>query len=108
MRKINTEECVKFVKNKLKVKLTYRQEEMLRAFCEGKEVRSARGVGRSTVATAFGMYIANLYDKNDYSVVPEVIIDYHALLDNGIVSNEYIKLMRFTNPETFKKEYECR
>ena len=70
MREMSYEECLEFVKRKLGVKLYPFQEDMLKAFCEGKEIRTSRGIGKTFVAVCFGKYIAYLYDKNDYNKDP--------------------------------------
>lgn len=46
----NYVDCLNFVKYKLRVNLFAYQEQMLKAFCEGKEVRCSRCVGRTYVA----------------------------------------------------------
>jgi len=65
--KIDYEDCLAFLEHELRVRLYPYQKEILKAFCEGKEVRTARGIGRSYVADALGKYVASLYDKNDFS-----------------------------------------
>ena len=108
MRKVNADECINFVKNVLKIKLFDYQEQMLRAFCEGKEVRSARGAGRSYVAKAYGRYVEHLYCDNDYTKEPDVIFDYHHLIANGFSTKERMEQRKLMNPELFEREYECK
>lgn len=62
--KVDYNEASQFIKNKLNIQLFPYQEIMLKAFCDGLNVSSGRGVGRSFVADAFGRYIAYLYGKN--------------------------------------------
>jgi len=81
---------------------------MLKAFCEGKEVRSARCVGRSYVAKLFGQYVANLYDKNDYNKTPDVIFPYSCALNAGLISREFINREKeMLSREAFEREYLC-
>ena len=104
----NYKDCLSFIKHKLRVKLYPYQEEMLRAFCEGKEVRSSRCVGRSYVAQAFGQYVASLYDKNDYSKQPDVIFPYHYAVEHGFITQKMIDHeRRKLSPEMFNREYLC-
>ena len=105
-RKVSYEECLKFIEHKLNIKLYDFQKEIIKAFCEGREVRTSRGAGRTMCADAFGKYISHLYSENDYAVEPEVVIPYTALVKNNIVSEERIKqYMKVLPPERFEREY---
>lgn len=108
MRETKYDECLEFVKRKLGVKLYPFQEDMLKAFCEGKEIRTSRGIGRSFVAACFGKYIAYLYDKNDYSKEPDMIFPYTVAMPYDIYDNELITREKSHMTETvFSKEYLC-
>ena len=52
--KIDYNECSKFIKRELKIHLFPYQEVMLKAMCDGLEIRTARAIGRSFVADALG------------------------------------------------------
>lgn len=104
----NYNDCLSFVKHKLRVKLYPYQEKMLRAFCEGKEVRSARCVGRSYVAQAFGQYVASLHDKNDYSKQPDVVFPYTCAMEYGLITPKMIDHQReILSQAAFNREYLC-
>ena len=108
MREISYEECLEFVKRKLGVKLYPFQEDMLKAFCEGKEIRTSRGIGRTFVAVCFGKYIAYLYDKNDYSKEPNMIFPCMVAMPHDIYYSELVtrEKSRMTEAD-FNREYLC-
>lgn len=105
-RKVSYEDCLRFIEHKLNIKLYDFQKEIIKAFCEGKEVRTSRGVGRTMCADAFGKYIGHLYSENNYGVEPEVIIPYTVLVKNNIISKERIEqYKKVMSPEVFSREY---
>lgn len=73
-KKINADDCIDYVKNKLNIQLFGYQEEMLRAFCEGKKVATGRGIGRTYIARAFSKYIEHLYLEDNYDAKPDITI----------------------------------
>lgn len=102
-------ECSRFIKWKLKITLFPYQEVMLRAMCEGLEIRSARCIGRSFVADAFGKYVASVAGKNNYDKDPDIVFPYTCALESGLLTEEQIALMeRDWSPEVFQKEMLCR
>ncbi len=104
----NYNDCLSFVKHKLRIHLYPFQEEILKAFCEGKEVRTSRCVGRSYVAKAFGQYVASLYDKNNYSKTPDVVFPYSCALNAGLIDREFINSeKKGLSREAFEREYLC-
>lgn len=105
----NYNDCLSFVKHKLRLKLFPYQEEILKAFCEGKEVRTSRCTGRSYIAQAFGQYVASLHDKNNYSREPDVIIPYTCAIEHGLLTQKMIDHARATlNEDMFAREYLCK
>lgn len=107
--KINYADCASFIKHKLRINLYPYQEEMLKAMCDGLEIRSARGIGRSFVAEAFGKYVASIVGKNNYDRTPDVIFPYTCAVESGIISEEQIDMMkRKYNPEVFEREMMCK
>lgn len=107
--KYNYRECSKFVRRELKITLFPYQEVMLKAMCEGMEIRTARGIGRSFVADAFGKYVASLVGKNNYNREPDVVFPYTCALGSGVLIEEQIALMgKECTPEIFEQEMLCR
>lgn len=105
----NYSDCLSYVKRNLKAHLYPYQEEMLKAFCEGKEVRCARGVGRSYVAKLFGQYVASLYDKNNYDKTPDIVFPYTCALNLGLIDRSFIDRVRKELPqETFERDFLCK
>lgn len=104
----NYVDCSNFVKHKLGITLFAYQEQMLKAFCEGKRVRCSRCVGRTYVAQAFGKYVASLYDKNNYNETPDVVFLYECAVDAGLIDKSLIDRERENlSAEVFRREYEC-
>lgn len=105
-RKVLYEDCLKFIEHKLQIKLFDYQKEIIKCFCEGKEIRTARGIGRSMCADAFGKYIAFLHDRNNYGVEPDVVIPYQVAVENGVWTEELIEIVRkHTTQEEFEREF---
>ena len=105
---INYNECSKFIKRELKIHLFPYQEVMLRAMCEGLEIRTARAIGRSFVADAFGKYVASIVGKNNYDKVPDVTFPYTCALRDGVLDEGQVELMRKEcSPEVFEQEMLC-
>lgn len=109
--KINYQECSWFIKRKLGITLFPYQEVMLKAFCEGQTVKTARGIGRSFVADAFGKYVASLVAENDYEKEPDVIFPYTCALRDGVLDKGQIILEQMDkdfDKALFDKEMLCR
>lgn len=105
-RKVSYEDCLKFIEQKLHIKLYDYQKEIIKCFCEGKEIRTARGVGRTMCAKAYGEYITNLYDKNNYETEPEVVIPYNVLIRNGMLDEHRVEAYRkVLSPEEFERDF---
>ena len=97
MNRISYEDCLNFIEHKLHIKLYDFQKEIIKCFCEGKQVITARGIGRTLCAEAYGKYISYVLSKNNYEVEPDVIIPAHVLIKNGAL-DEY-------NVEAFEREF---
>lgn len=105
----NFKDCLYYIKHKLKIHLYPYQELILKAFCEGKEVRTSRCIGRTYVAEAFGKYVANLYSSNNYSKNPDVVFPYDCALKNGLITQNFINQMQNKlSSETFNREFLCK
>lgn len=100
------EDCLKFIEKRKQIQLYDFQKEIIKCFFEGKEVRTARGIGRSMCAKLLGEYITSLFTNNCYQTEPEVIIPYQKALNCGVLSEEHIEFAReCLSPEMFEIEY---
>ena len=105
-RKVSYEDCLNFIEHKLKIKLYDFQKEIIKCFCEGKEIRTARGVGRTVCADAYGKYVSHLLDRNDYEAEPEVTIPYHVLIRNGMLDEHRVEAYRkVLSSEAFERDF---
>lgn len=108
-RKVSYEDCLEFIKHKLHIRLFDFQKEIIKCFCEGKEIRTARGIGRTMCADAYGKYISHLHDLNDYNTDPEVVIPYQVAVKDGVWKEEQIEMIReCTTQEKFEREFSCK
>ena len=100
------EDCLKFIEERKHIHLFDFQKEIIKCFFEGKEVRTAHGIGRSMCANLLGEYIASLFANNCYQTEPEVIIPYQKALNCGLLSKEHIEIAKkYLIPDMFEKEY---
>ena len=90
MKRINADECIKWIKEKKGITLYPYQEVMIRSFCNDEEVLCARGIGRSFVAKLFGAYVAYKYDRNDTTISPDVIIPWTEALRCGVIPDALV------------------
>ena len=105
-RKVSYEDCLNFIEYRLHIKLYDFQKEIIKCFCEGKEVRTPRGIGRTICAEAYGKYISHMLDKNNYEAEPDVIIPYHVLIRNGMLDEHHIEAYRkILSPEAFERDF---
>jgi len=108
----NYEDCIKFVEKVMEKenKTLYNfQKEILKSFFEDKEIRVARGAGRTYLAKLYGLYIGSLYAENDYSIEPEIAIDYLTVMKDvkGQFTN-YSQAKAFGSKDTWETEFECK
>lgn len=109
MMDIKYHECSWFIKHKLKINLLPYQEVMLKAMCDGLEIRSARCIGRSFVADAFGKYVASIAGANNYEKKPDVVFPYTCAIESGIITEERVAhIKQEFKPEVFEREMLCR
>ena len=64
MIKVPYEDCLHFIENYMHIKLLDFQKTLLKAFCNGEDIRCGRGCGRSTVVKGYTEYLSRLLDKN--------------------------------------------
>lgn len=106
--KINYNECSKFIKRDLGITLFPYQEVMLKAMCEEQEVRAARAIGRSFVASAIGKYVAHALDKNNNGKEPDVVFPYTCAVKHGVWDEGQAELFRKeAGEEVFAREMLC-
>ena len=100
--KVSYEDCLNFIEHKLHIKLYDFQKEIIKCFCEGKQVITARGAGRTLCAEAYGKYISYVLSKNNYEVEPDMIIltPYHILKENNVLDEH--------NVEAFEREFRSK
>jgi hypothetical protein len=104
----NVENCVKFVENYLGWKLFPFQEEILHAWENGLEVRTARCLGRSKLAEAYGKYITYKLEKNNYEKMADVMFSYTCALSSKLLTDKSIKLAKeLLTEKEFNREYLC-
>ena len=100
------EDCLQFIEKRKQIQLFDFQKEIIKCFFEGKEVRTARGIGRSMCAKLLGEYITSLFTNNCYQTEPEVIIPYQEALSCGVLDKHHIEIAReCLSPEMFELEY---
>ena len=100
------EDCLKFIEKRKQIHLFDFQKEIIKCFFEGKEVRTARGIGRSMCAKLLGEYITSLFINNCQQTEPEVTIPYQEALRYGVLDEKQIEIAReYLSPEMFELEY---
>jgi len=98
--------CCDHIEKTFQIKLFEYQKDMIRAWCEGKSVRSARCAGRSLLAKGFSDYIRKKLENNNYNEIPEVIIPCSKVVDAKLMaSNTIINIAKKESKNTFEAEY---
>lgn len=64
MIKVPYENCLRFVENYLNIELFDFQRTLLKALCDGEDIRGGRGCGRSTVVKGYTEYLSRSLDRN--------------------------------------------
>ena len=103
--KPNFNDCLNYIESTQHIKLYPFQKEILKAFWEGKEVRVAKHLGRSTIAKGLGAYITHIYEHNDYAKEPDVIFPYTCVVENN--QSFFEEQKHLISEDVFKREYEC-
>lgn len=105
---VDYESCKNYIQNVLHIEMFDYQWMMLKAFCEGMEVRTARGIERTYEAEAFGKYIAHLYGRNNYYATPKISFGYQCAVPHGLYDDDHIRQARERlTASDFRKEYLC-
>lgn len=105
---IDYNDCLSFIKHRLNVDLLPYQETMLKALCDGYEVRTCRGSGRTFVASCIGKYVADKLGSNNYAAMPDVTFTYTCAKQHGLLTPDKLSLARKTcGDERFAQEYLC-
>lgn len=103
---INYNECCKYIEKTNDITLFPYQKDIIRGWCEDKEVRTCRCAGRSMLARGFGKYITLILENNNYEADPEVIIPYYRLVECGLYSEYAINRAKCDlTKDQFEKEY---
>ena len=77
---ISYDECIAFIEDLRNIKLSKYQRDIIKAICEGKEIRFGRGMGRDFIAENYLNYLAHVYDKNIYDETPELLMSYESFM----------------------------
>ena len=103
--KLDPDEVLDWIK-KIGIDLAPYQEDMINDMCTGIPFKSARGIGRSFCANLLGLYIANLFDSNDYNEKVTNLYPIWFAVKEKIVPQNYINfLRRRMSEENFVNEY---
>lgn len=84
---INYIECCKYIEKMNDIALFQYQRDIIRGWCEGNEVRTCRGAGRSMLARGFGKYVTSILENNNYEANPEVVIPFPRLIECAKIQN---------------------
>jgi len=106
---LNYDECKQYITERLHLNLMPHQEILLKAWCDGKTVKTARGIGRSFVANALGKYIAYKFDKDNGESEPDILITYHCMVDeNQMKESDYAKIKEQVDEDIFNRDFLCK
>lgn len=64
MKKVSYEDCLRFIENYLNIELLDFQKTLLKALCNGEDIRGGRAYGRSTVVKGYAEYLSRSLDRN--------------------------------------------
>lgn len=64
MIKVPYEDCLYFIENYLNIELFDFQRTLLKALCNGEDIRGGRACGRSTVVKGYTEYLSRSLDRN--------------------------------------------
>lgn len=103
---LDCKDCCNYIEKTNNITLFEYQKDMIRAWCEGKSVRSARCAGRSLLAKGFSDYIRKKLENNNYDETPEVIIPCSKVVQAKLISSDTIKnIAKKESKESFEVEY---
>lgn len=80
--KVSYEDCLYFIENYMHIELLDFQKTLLKALCNGKDIRGGRGCGRSTVVKGYIEYLHSLA-KDGYSA-KVCLVDEEPYFDHNI------------------------
>lgn len=100
--------CIEFVEHYMGIKLFPFQKEILIAWENGYEVRTARGLGRSKLAEGYGKYITHKLENNNYEKAADLVFPYHYGIAHGLLEKESVDLCKELSEKAFIVEYECK
>ena len=109
---LNYDECIKYIRDFLREKrdkLMPHQELMLKAWCDGKIVRTGRGIERTFAADLLGKYIAHKIDSENDAEEPDVILTFHNMIGKDMITEEaYEKFKESVGVDEFNKDFLCK
>lgn len=101
--------CVEFVEKYLNLSLFPFQKEILNAWENGLEVRTARGLGRSSLAEGYGKYVAYKLANNNYEKDADIVFPYHyGVLNKLLDEHNVTKYKEQMSEKSFNSEYLCK
>lgn len=106
--RFSADDCIKYIKQDLKMDLFPHQEYLIRQWFDGKRVYTARAIGRTTCLEAVRSYLAAVLREwgNPYPSTPEVKLDYTHGVVTGLVTQETIDHEKeILQPDLFAKEF---
>jgi len=99
-------DCCNYIEKINNITLFEYQKDMIRSWCEGKSVISARCAGRSMLAKGLSDYIRTKLENNNYNETPEIIIPCSKVVQAKLISSDTIKnIAKEMNKESFEREY---
>lgn len=76
MIKVPYEDCLRFIENYLNIELFDFQRTLLKALCNGEDMRGGRACGRSMVVKGYTEYLSRLLDEHCYDTKSNETISY--------------------------------
>ena len=64
MKKVSYEDCLNFIENYMHIELLNFQKTLLKALCNGEDIRGGRACGRSTVVKGYTEYLSRSLDRS--------------------------------------------
>lgn len=108
MIKVPYEDCLRFIENYLNIELFDFQRTLLKALCNGDDIRGGRGCGRSTVVKGYTKYLSRLLDENYCDTKPNVMNSSSKLRNlqsNNLLSSKIEETKLAMSPHSVKDGY---
>ena len=122
LSELNVDDVVRYAHDMFNFDLFDFQKNILRDICAGKNVRTARGIGRTRLIYLLAFYCANKYrdlslmihiakklEYNNYDTQPDAVYPYDYCIKTGLGTLELYEDMKALLPkEAFAREFECK